>query len=109
ALARCLARKPQVLLLDEPLGALDEITRAQMQRLLVRIVADYRTAVLLVTHDIDEALLVSDRIVLIGGSPASRVGEWAIDLPQPRDDLIAELGEIRIDIVTALRGAVRRH
>ena len=80
-----------------------------MQDLLVKVVADYRTAAVLVTHDIDEALLVSDRIILLGGSPAGAIGEWAIDLPAPREDHLAELGRIRIDIVGALRRATRRH
>ena len=109
ALARCLARKPKVLLLDEPFGALDEVTRSDMQRLLVKIVGDYGTAAVLVTHDIDEALLVSDRIVLLGGAPATQIGEWTIDLPRPREDFVTELGQIRIEILTTLRNAMRRH
>ena len=109
ALARCLARQPRVLLLDEPFGALDEVTRADMQDLLVKVVADYGTAAVLVTHDIDEALLVSDRIILLGGSPAGKIGEWRIDLPAPREDHLAELGHIRIEIVGTLRSATRRH
>ncbi len=109
ALARCLARKPQVLLLDEPFGALDEVTRSEMQRLLIKLVSEHRSAAVLVTHDIDEALLVSDRIVLLGGEPANQIGEWSIDLPRPRDDFVAELGQIRIEILTTLRQAVRRH
>lgn len=109
ALARCLARQPRVLLLDEPFGALDEVTRADMQALLVRIVADTGTAAILVTHDIDEALLVSDRILLQGGSPAGTIGEWRIDLPRPREDLVAELGRIRIEITGTLRRAIRQH
>lgn len=109
ALARCLARQPRVLLLDEPFGALDEVTRADMQALLVRIVADTGTAAILVTHDIDEALLVSDRILLQGGAPAGTIGEWRIDLPRPREDLVAELGRIRIEITTTLRRAIRQH
>ncbi|WP_420963529.1 ABC transporter ATP-binding protein [Brucella sp. IR073] len=109
ALARCLARKPQVLLLDEPFGALDEVTRSEMQRLLVKVVGDYGTAAVLVTHDIDEALLVSDRILLLGGAPAAQIGEWTIDLPRPRDDFVSELGHIRIGILSTLRSAVRRH
>ena len=109
ALARCLARQPAVLLLDEPFGALDEVTRADMQDLLVKIVADYRTAAVLVTHDIHEALLVSDRVILLGGSPAGRIGEWHLDLPRPREDDLAELGRIRIDIVATLRRATKRH
>ena len=109
ALARCLARKPEILLLDEPFGALDEVTRAEMQQLLLEIVRDFDTAALLITHDIDEALLVSDRIVLLGGAPAHEVGQWNIDLPQPRYDSIAELGALRIEILTTLRGAIARH
>jgi NitT/TauT family transport system ATP-binding protein len=109
ALARCLARQPEILLLDEPFGALDEVTRAGMQRLLLKVVEDYRTAAVLITHDIDEALLLADRVVLLGGTPAGRIGDWAIDLPKPRDDLVAELGAVRIDILTTLRAAVRGH
>lgn len=107
ALARCLARQPRVLLLDEPFGALDEITRAGMQALLVEVVRDYGTAAVLVTHDIDEALLVSDRVVLLGGAPAGALGEWRIDLPRPRGDHLAELGRIRVDILEHLRRATR--
>ncbi|MDQ7778022.1 MAG: ABC transporter ATP-binding protein [Paracoccus aminovorans] len=107
ALARCLARQPAVLLLDEPFGALDEVTRAEMQALLVQVVADYGTAAVLVTHDIDEALLVADRILLLGGSPAGQIGEWRIELPRPREDDLAELGRIRIDIVGTLRRATK--
>ena len=71
ALARCLARQPAVLLLDEPFGALDEVTRAEMQTLLRKVVADVGAAALLITHDIDEALLLADRMVLLGGAPAA--------------------------------------
>ena len=80
ALARCLARQPDVLLLDEPFGALDAITRSQMQELLIKIIADYQSAALLITHDIDEALRVSDRVLLIGSTngqlPGHLHGEW---------------------------------
>ena len=88
ALARCLARQPAVLLLDEPFGALDEVTRAEMQTLLRKVVADVGAAALLITHDIDEALLLADRMVLLGGAPGGVLGEWAVDLPQPRADLL---------------------
>jgi NitT/TauT family transport system ATP-binding protein len=107
ALARCLARNPEILLLDEPFGALDEVTRAQMQHLLLKIVRDFQTAAVLITHDIDEALLVSDRIVLLGGSPARQIGEWSVDLAKPREDYVTELGAIRVEIVSALRSAMR--
>ncbi|MDQ8731022.1 ABC transporter ATP-binding protein [Bradyrhizobium sp. LHD-71] len=110
ALARCLARKPEILLLDEPFGALDEVTRSEMQQLLLKIVRDFDTAALLITHDIDEALLVSDRIVLLGGGPAREVGHWTIELPKPREDYVAELGALRVEVLTTLRRAMaRRH
>lgn len=107
ALARCLARKPEVLLLDEPFGALDEVTRTEMQHLLLKVVQDFDAAAVLITHDIDEALLVSDRILLLGGTPARKIGEWKIDLPTPRDDYVTELGKVRIEILSTLRKAVR--
>ena len=107
ALARCLARQPHVLLLDEPFGALDEVTRADMQHLLLKVIARHNTAALLITHDIDEALLLSDRILLLGHSPAHTVGEWRIDLAQPREERIDELGALRIEILKTLRRASR--
>ncbi len=108
ALARCLARKPSVLLLDEPFGALDEVTRAGMQRLLLRVVADVGAATVLVTHDIDEALVVADRIVLLGGAPARAIDEWCVDIPKPRDDAEQALGLLRTEILGALRRTLRR-
>ncbi len=107
ALARCLARQPQVLLLDEPFGALDEVTRTDMQQLLLKVIARHDTAALLITHDIDEALLLSDRILLLGNTPARVLGEWRIELPQPRAELVDELGALRIDILKTLRRASR--
>ena len=108
ALARCLARQPHVLLLDEPFGALDEVTRADMQQLLLKVIERHNTAALLITHDIDEALLLSDRILLLGHSPAQTVAQWRIDLAQPRDERIDELGALRIDILKTLRRASRK-
>ncbi|WP_312996282.1 ABC transporter ATP-binding protein, partial [Achromobacter animicus] len=107
ALARCLARQPSVLLLDEPFGALDEVTRGDMQELLRKVVADFQTAAVLITHDIDEALLLADRIVLLGGTPGRILGVWQVDLPQPRADLLPEMGALRLEIITRLRAALR--
>ncbi|MPT19620.1 MAG: ABC transporter ATP-binding protein [Pseudomonas sp.] len=109
ALARCLAREPHVLLLDEPFGALDEVTRADMQQLLLNLIRERQTAAVLITHDIDEALLLSDRILLLGGSPAHTLDQWHIDLPQPRADLVDELGALRVDILKTLRRASRNN
>lgn len=107
ALARCLARQPSVLLLDEPFGALDEVTRGEMQVLLRKVVADFQTAAVLITHDIDEALLLADRIVLLGGAPGRILGVWPVHLPQPRADLLPEMGALRLEILTRLRAALR--
>ncbi|RCL24781.1 ABC transporter ATP-binding protein [Pseudomonas sp. AFG_SD02_1510_Pfu_092] len=107
ALARCLARQPEVLLLDEPFGALDEVTRADMQQLLLQLIATHNTAAILITHDIDEALLLSDRVLLLGNHPAHILGQWHIDLPQPRTQRVEELGALRIEILKTLRRASR--
>ncbi|NTI78443.1 ABC transporter ATP-binding protein [Rhizobium rhizogenes] len=109
ALARCLARSPEVLLLDEPFGALDEVTRSDMQQFLVRVVEDTGTAAVLVTHDIDEALIVADRIILLGGAPATQIGDWTIDAAKPRDELSPEHAALRLEIVSRLRTAARPH
>ena len=106
ALARCVARQPEVILLDEPFGALDEVTRATMQKLLLTLRDDLGTAAVLITHDIDEALQVADRILLLGGAPAHCVGEWHLAYAQPREDLVEELGQLRIEILRALQRAL---
>ncbi|WP_322012180.1 ABC transporter ATP-binding protein [Paraburkholderia sp. J12] len=107
ALARCLARAPRTLLLDEPFGALDEVTRADMQRLLVGIVRDTRAATLLVTHDIDEALLVSDRIVLLGRDGRLAM-QLAVNVSAPREAQIETLGRLRVLLVEALHASMAR-
>jgi len=105
ALARCLAREPRALLLDEPFGALDEVTRADMQQLLIAAVRNTGASALFVTHDIDEALLVADQIVLLGNR-GTLVGRWAVELPQPRHTQVRSLGELRISILQALQNSI---
>lgn len=102
ALARALAREPELLFADEPFSALDAITRTEMQTLLVDVVHRWRTAVLLVTHDIDEAILVADRVLLMGGRPGRIVREWKIDLPHPRNTQPEILTQLHFDILSAL-------
>lgn len=106
ALARALARQPELLFADEPFSALDAITRAEMQALLVDLVHRWHTAVLLVTHDIDEAILVADRILLMAGQPGRIVREWRVDIPRPRHDHAEQVIALRLDIVAALRTGV---
>ena len=87
-IARALSMQPKVLLLDEPLGALDALTRATLQDELLRIVATAGTTTLMVTHDVDEAVLLSDRIVMMTNGPAASIGEILdVKLPRPRNRL----------------------
>lgn len=85
-IARALAMKPSVLLMDEPFGALDALTRAHLQDSLMEIQKDLNNTVIMITHDVDEAVLLSDRIIMMTNGPAATVGEdLAINLPRPRD------------------------
>jgi nitrate/nitrite transport system ATP-binding protein len=85
-IARALAMKPKVLLLDEPFGALDALTRAHLQDEVMRIQGELRSTVMMITHDVDEAVLLSDRIVMMTNGPSATIGEILdVDLPRPRD------------------------
>lgn len=85
-IARALAMQPKVLLLDEPFGALDALTRAHLQDEVMRIQAELNNTVLMITHDVDEAVLLSDKIVMMTNGPKATIGEVLdIDLPRPRD------------------------
>jgi nitrate/nitrite transport system ATP-binding protein len=87
-IARALAMEPKVLLMDEPFGALDALTRAHLQDELMKIVAATQSTVVMVTHDVDEAVLLSDRIVMMSNGPAATVGEIVeVELERPRDRL----------------------
>ena len=88
-IARALVMQPQVLLLDEPFGALDALTRAHLQDELMRIVNEAKSTVVMVAHDVDEAVLFSDRMVMMTSGPAAQIGEiLAINLPRPRERLV---------------------
>lgn len=85
-IARALAMEPEVLLLDEPFGALDALTRAHLQDSLMEIHADLGNTVIMITHDVDEAVLLSDRIVMMSNGPAASIGDiLEIKLPRPRE------------------------
>jgi nitrate/nitrite transport system ATP-binding protein len=87
-IARALSMEPKVLLMDEPFGALDALTRAKLQDELLQIVANTRSTVVMVTHDVDEAVLLSDRIVMLTNGPAATIGEiLSVNLPRPRSRL----------------------
>ena len=86
-LARALAMRPSVLLMDEPFGALDAMTKSSLQDELQRVQARTSTTVVFVTHDIDEAVYLSDRIVILDGAPATVAHQLEVDLPRPRHQL----------------------
>lgn len=87
-IARCLAMQPKVLLMDEPFGALDALTRAQLQDSLMAIQAELGNTVMMITHDVDEAVLLSDRIVMMTNGPAATIGDiLSVPLARPRDRL----------------------
>lgn len=85
-IARCLAMQPKVMLMDEPFGALDALTRANLQDSVMEIQKELDTTVVLITHDVDEAVLMSDKIIMMSNGPAAKVGEILdIELERPRD------------------------
>ncbi len=85
-IARALSMEPQVLLMDEPFGALDALTRAKLQDELLEIVARTHSTVVMVTHDVDEAVLLSDKVVMMTNGPAATIGEvLQVPLPRPRN------------------------
>ena len=87
-IARALAMEPKVLLMDEPFGALDALTRAHLQDSLMNIQDDLKNTVVMITHDVDEAVLLSDRIVMMTNGPSATIGQILnVDLPRPRDRL----------------------
>jgi nitrate/nitrite transport system ATP-binding protein len=87
-IARALAMEPKVLLLDEPFGALDALTRAHLQDSVMEIHAGLKNTVIMITHDVDEAVLLSDRIVMMTNGPKATIGEvLSVDLPRPRKRL----------------------
>ena len=106
-IARALAMQPDVLLMDEPFGALDALTRAHMQDSLMEIQEELNNTVIMITHDVDEAVLLSDRIVMMTNGPAATVGEILdVNLPRPRDRLALannpEYNQLRSSVLTFL-------
>ncbi|MDR0665301.1 MAG: ABC transporter ATP-binding protein [Helicobacteraceae bacterium] len=107
AIARGLVNNPEILALDEPFGSLDAITRMRLQEELKRIWGAEKTTMILVTHDVEEATFLSDRIFVMDAKPGRIIREIAVDLPEPRDRSSPSFGQIKRRVFEALRdGAI---
>jgi NitT/TauT family transport system ATP-binding protein len=109
-IARALAMRPQVLLMDEPFGALDAMTKEQLQDELLSVHAATGATIVFVTHDIEEAIYLSDRVLVLAGTPARVTEELAVGLPRPREQVRTkerpDYLQLRQTAYTALRGPV---
>lgn len=112
AIARGLALNPQVLLMDEPFASVDAQTRASLEDLLLRVWADYGTTILFVTHDIDEAVYLSDRVVVLTQGPSTVASDITVDLPRPRDQLATKetptFAHLRSEVFTLVMQSAQR-
>lgn len=106
SLARALVIEPEVLLMDEPFSALDEITRESLQGELLRIWQSAKSAALFITHNVDEAVLLSDRVIVLSSRPGRVVKEIEIDLDRPRDIEVRRSSRYR-DLVEEVRSSLR--
>ncbi|MGE4425522.1 MAG: ABC transporter ATP-binding protein [Solirubrobacteraceae bacterium] len=109
AIARAVAYQPQVMLLDEPFASVDAQTRTELEDLMLRVRDEYSITCLLVTHDVDEAVYMSDRVVMLTRQPSTILGELEIDLPRPRDQITTKalpaFAEYRAEIYSAVTRA----
>lgn len=109
AIARGIAYKPDVLLMDEPFAAVDAQTRIELEDLVLRVRQQYNTTVLFVTHDIDEAVYLADRVIVLSGAPTSVTENLVVDLPRPRDQLatkqLPRYAELRAHVLQLIQDA----
>jgi NitT/TauT family transport system ATP-binding protein len=112
AIARGLAYEPEILLLDEPFASVDAQTRADLEDLILRVRDDTGVTMLLVTHDIDEAVYLADRVVVMSARPSVVVETVEVDLPRPRDQVetksLARFAELRAHVLTLIRRTAAR-
>ena len=106
AIAQALAVEPRMLLMDEPFGAVDDSTRIALQEMLIEIWQEKRTTILFVTHNIDEAVALADRVVIMSGRPGEVVREIAIGLPRPRDRTSKEFTDRHLQLRQSMSGSI---
>ena len=113
AIARALAAQSRLLLLDEPLAAVDAQTRADVQDLLLSLAAEYKQTCVLVTHDVEEALYLSNRVVVLSQRPTRVLRNITVDLPNPRDQLRTrshpEFLRLREEVLTLIKSLPKAH
>lgn len=102
AIAQALAIKPKLLLMDEPFGALDDSTRRELQQMLIELWRENRTTILFVTHNIDEAVLLGEKVMVFSGRPGRIIREFNIDLPRPRNSVTKEFTDLFIQVRQSL-------
>jgi NitT/TauT family transport system ATP-binding protein len=112
AIARGLALSPRVLLMDEPFASVDAQTRANLEDLVLEVWREYGTTILFVTHDIDEAVYLSDRVVVLTQGPSTVRAEIDVDLPRPRDQIatkeLTRFSQLRTEVFSLVMGSGRR-
>lgn len=104
AIAQALAMRPKLLLMDEPFGAVDDSTRAELQQMITELWQENRTTIIFVTHNIDEAIVLGGRVLVLSERPGRIAHEFKIDLPRPRNRMAEEFTNLFIEIRTALSG-----
>jgi NitT/TauT family transport system ATP-binding protein len=112
AIARALAYRPEVLLMDEPFASVDAQTRSELEDLMLDLWSSYGMTVLLVTHDIDEAVYLADRVLALSTSPSRVTGEFAIDLPRPRNQIdtkdLSSFAHLRTAVLKLIQSAASK-
>ncbi len=104
AIAQALAMQPKLLLMDEPFGAVDDSTRTELQQMITELWQENHTTIIFVTHNIDEAIVLGSRVLVLSERPGRIAHEYKIDLPRPRNRLAKEFTNLFIEIRTALSG-----
>lgn len=104
AIAQALAMEPELLLMDEPFGAVDDTTRADLQQMIIKLWQENNMTIIFVTHNIDEAILLGSRVIVLSERPGRIASEYKIDLPRPRNQMTGKFTELFIKIRQSLSG-----